>query len=439
MGNISAGITADSDLRALAERAQRCVQSGAMAEAGALYAQVLARAPDHPEALGFLGTQALTAGHAQESIALLRHALQAAPNDATLWNKLALAQCADNAFDEALASFDEALARRAAFPLARLNKGAVLEKLGREEEAITAYLVALTQADEAQLWQQRGGLPPRAGALLQRARAVTEAARKRWIVQALEPLRSAHGNKALARVDRCLESHFSAAPARPSHPRQHPTFLYFPGIPSRGWFDRADFPWLERIERHTSEIRQELIAVLGGDEGFRPFVEIPRDYPGAAHWRAVNQSPNWNAFFFYRDGERFEDNCRRCPVTAAALDSMPISRVAEHSPEAFFSVLKPGVHIPVHTGVVNIRLVTHLPLVIPPHCGIRVGGETRGWNEGECVIFDDTFEHEAWNGSNVTRVVLIFDIWNPYLTAIEQKAMRTVIEGFSNFRHAHGD
>ncbi|MGH8399135.1 MAG: aspartyl/asparaginyl beta-hydroxylase domain-containing protein, partial [Gammaproteobacteria bacterium] len=113
-------------------------------------------------------------------------------------------------------------------------------------------------------------------------------------------------------------------------------------------------------------------------------------------------------------------------------------RVAEHSPETFFSVLKPGAHIPPHTGVINTRLVTHLPLIIPPDCGIRVGNETRGWKEGECIVFDDTFEHEAWNKSDQTRVVLIFDIWNPYLTEVEREAMRIVVEELGHFNRLHG-
>ncbi|MDN5863915.1 MAG: aspartyl/asparaginyl beta-hydroxylase domain-containing protein [Gammaproteobacteria bacterium] len=429
--------SASALLQPLLEQARQCAQTGAGVEAAALYGRILAQAPDHAEALDFMGLQALAAGHVPQSIAYFERALATQPQNAATWKNLALAQAALGKFDEALKALDRALELAPLFPAAWLNKGAILEQSGEEEKALGAYLQALGQAEQTGMEQQGNVAPPRVTALLQRARAITRDARKRWIYRALEPLRDAHGDEALARVDRCIESHFSASPERPQQRLHYPTFLYFPGLPERGWFDRADFPWLEKIETHTNEIRQELGSVLGGDEGFRPFVEIPRDLSGAEYWREVNQSPNWNAFFFYRDGERHEENCRRCPVTAAALDSIPISRVAEHSPEAFFSVLKPGVHIPIHTGVVNVRLVTHLPLVIPPDCGIRVNGEARGWNEGECIVFDDTFEHEAWNGSDTTRVVLIFDIWNPRLTEVEQQAMKIVIEGFSGFRHAY--
>lgn len=423
----------------LAEKAGRLAQAGKLNEANALYTQLLRQSPEHPEALCFMGVQALNAGHITQSKVYFQRALKRAPQDAMSWKNLALAQGMQGAFDQALASLDRALQASPLFPAAMLEKGVILEQLGRAEEALHTCLRALAQADQVGLGQN-ANLPPRLSAMLQRAQAITQAARKAWILETLKPLRDRHGNKALERVDYCLDSHFGSSPERPRKKLHYPTFLYFPGLPEQGWFNHRDFPWLERIESRTQAIRRELGTVLGeGNEGFRPFVEIPEDQAGAAYWRAVNQSADWNAFFFYRDGERNEDNCRRCPVTAEALDSIPISRVAEHSPEAFFSVLKPGVRIPRHTGVVNIRLVTHLPLLIPPDCGIRVNGEARGWNEGECIVFDDTFEHEAWNGSGTTRVVLIFDIWNPWLTAVEQQAMRTVIEGFSNFRHAHED
>jgi aspartate beta-hydroxylase len=115
------------------------------------------------------------------------------------------------------------------------------------------------------------------------------------------------------------------------------------------------------------------------------------------------------------------------------LAAAPLIRIGGHSPESLYSVLQPGAHIPPHTGVVNCRLVVHLPLIIPSDCGIRVGSETRGWEEGNCIVFDDTFEHEAWNRSGHTRVVLIFDIWNPHLTEAEREGIRTATEALGEF------
>ena len=98
--------------------------------------------------------------------------------------------------------------------------------------------------------------------------------------------------------------------------------------------------------------------------------------------------------------------------------------VAGHAPTAFFSILKPKTRIPPHTGVSNTRLVVHLPLFVPPGCGFRVGSETREWRPGSAWVFDDTIEHEAWNDSDQPRAILIFDIWNPYLSAAERAIVR---------------
>ncbi len=102
-------------------------------------------------------------------------------------------------------------------------------------------------------------------------------------------------------------------------------------------------------------------------------------------------------------------------------------------PAAMFSVLRANTRIPPHTGVANVRLVVHLPLVVPPGCGFRVGNETREWKVGEAWVFDDTIEHEAWNDSDEDRVVLIFDIWNPRLSASERSMIAEVMSAMDRF------
>ncbi len=92
-----------------------------------------------------------------------------------------------------------------------------------------------------------------------------------------------------------------------------------------------------------------------------------------------------------------------------------------------FSLLAPRTRIPPHTGVANTRLVCHLPLIVPPNCGFRVGASTREWKIGESFAFDDTIEHEAWNDSDELRVVFIFDLWQPSLSAEERSAIAAII------------
>jgi aspartyl/asparaginyl beta-hydroxylase (cupin superfamily) len=95
-------------------------------------------------------------------------------------------------------------------------------------------------------------------------------------------------------------------------------------------------------------------------------------------------------------------------------------------------------HIPAHTGTTNTRLTVHLPLIVPPGCRFRVGGEIREWRAGEAWAFDDTIEHEAWNDADVTRVILIFDVWNPQLTTLERNLVRELTVAFAEYGRAEG-
>ena len=112
----------------------------------------------------------------------------------------------------------------------------------------------------------------------------------------------------------------------------------------------------------------------------------------------------------------------------AALQAVPFPDVA-NSPTVMFSLLRAGARILPHTGMFNTRLVCHLPLIVPEGCRFRVGNEVRTWEPGKLMVFDDTIEHEAWNDSDRDRVVLIFDVWRPDLTAQEREELAALFAG----------
>jgi aspartyl/asparaginyl beta-hydroxylase (cupin superfamily) len=107
--------------------------------------------------------------------------------------------------------------------------------------------------------------------------------------------------------------------------------------------------------------------------------------------------------------------------------------IDQRSPIALWSLLKPVTHIQPHHGLLNTRLICHIPLIVPHSCAIRVGNETRSWREGEALIFDDSFEHEAWNKSGDTRVILLFEIWRPEITLEERAALTAIFETINNY------
>ena len=88
----------------------------------------------------------------------------------------------------------------------------------------------------------------------------------------------------------------------------------------------------------------------------------------------------------------------------------------------------PGAHITPHTGILNTRLLCHLPLVVPEGCWFRVGNEVREWETGKLTIFDDSIEHEARNTSAFTRTILIFDIWRPELHPEERALVEAIYD-----------
>ena len=176
--------------------------------------------------------------------------------------------------------------------------------------------------------------------------------------------------------------------------------------------------------RRTDAIRAELAALVADRHpAMRPYVEMDAGTPDNK-WSALDHSHDWSALYLWKYGVRDDDVCARCPETAAMLEALPRADIPGHGPTAFFSVLKPGARLPAHSGVSNIRAIVHLPLVVPPGCGFRVGGETREWKVGEAFAFDDTIEHEAWNTSDLPRSILIFDVWNPHLTKVESDLLR---------------
>lgn len=213
---------------------------------------------------------------------------------------------------------------------------------------------------------------------------------------------------------------------------QQPTSFYFPELPQRQFYERDEFPWLAELEAETSAIRDELVAVMRRDGAFQPYIENdPTRPPG--EFGTLKNSLDWSAFYFIASGVENAEAATRCPRTMAAIRRLPLTYAPGRTPSVLFSLLRPGARIHPHTGQINARLICHLPLIVPPGCGFRVGNETRAWVEGETLIFDDTIEHEAWNDSAKTRVVLLFDIWRPELTAAERVSVAALLAAVGSY------
>jgi aspartate beta-hydroxylase len=415
------------------EQAQLLLREGRIAEAERAFAAILAQEPDHVQALNVMALVALRSADFSSALALIERARRAdAQNPLTLHNHGRILDAAGR-YDEAAAAQRAALKVAPNLYAARLYLGRALERSGEPHQAIVAYARALQDAQAEGRWLNEASTPAGVRPLVEHAALQVKQGRRATIARLLEPLIGTYGRDAMQRVDKSLRVYFNEETAVLPESGQRPSFFHFPDIPVSSYLARELFPWIDSFEAETFEIRRELLSLLPGSDGREPvFGSTALE---ADHLRGLKQSPTWNGYYFYRHGERRNDNCDRCSRTAAALDSLPLCRIHGHGPEVLFSVFTAGTHLLPHRGVTNVRVVAHLPLIVPENCQLVVGGKPHRWQEGRVVVFDDTYEHEAWNRSGETRVVLIFDLWSPYLSEAERAALAVVIENIGDFRH----
>ena len=363
-------------------------------------------------------SQALARQDARTALALIDRAdAFGVTHNGVLNRSLALRLMGD--FAGSLVQVDRALSLQPYDFIALLAKGALLEKLGRPKAAIEPYRNALKIAPT------RDRCPP---ALLAQIDYASEAVRKH--AEALRDHMRATVAATAAELDAVTRERFDEgleiyAGLKPA-PKQEPILLNYPRLPAIPFYHRSLFPWLERLEAGTDMIRAELEALIASDfDRFAPYIAYPPEAP-VNQWGDLNHSHDWSAVFLWKDGARQQEICDRCPGTTTLMESLPMADQPGFAPTVTFSALQPHTHIPAHTGSANVRLLCHLPLILPGPARFRVGNDTREWKMGEAWIFDDTIEHEAWNDADALRVILIFDVWNPFL-AEGEKAMITAM------------
>jgi ornithine lipid ester-linked acyl 2-hydroxylase len=356
----------------------------------------------------------LKRGATQSALAMLNDLEQQEPADPQIKLDIALALRLQGNLAAALAALDAALAIDPYFFLALLSKGSVLEKMGKSHVAAQVYKNALRIAPRPENTPAAFEEP-----MGHARRIVEEDAREKaeYLRERLGDVRARFAHERLERVDECADIMAGTKRAYSVEPVQ----MHVPRLPAIPFFDREHFPWLEQLEAETEAIREELSVLLAkGLPGFAPYVDFEPGTP-ENQFKELNHSDRWSSLWLWRDGERQESAIARCPHTAGVLEQLPLADQPGFAPTALFSALAPHTHIPPHTGSTNARLLVHLPLILPGPARFRVGNERREWRIGKAWAFDDTIEHEAWNDSDETRVIMIFDIWNPLLSAAERE------------------
>lgn len=309
--------------------------------------------------------------------------------------------------------------------LGLLMLGAIRARRGDERGATTWYRTALAVAS-----RPGAAPPPSYTPLLRDAQAFMAGATERFASHLEAAVRDAQLDRGAAGAR--IRASLDLLMGRSELFLQQPSMFYFPGLAQRAFFEREEFDWLPAIEAAVPAMRAELDALIAADEGFAPYVQRTAATPAPAN--PLLDDDRWSAQYLWRNGVPSEPAASRCPATMAALAAAPIPVIAARSPIALFSVLKPGAHIRPHHGLLNTRLICHVPLIAPAGCGLRVGAETRTWEAGKALIFDDSIEHEAWNRGSSTRVVLLFEVWRPDIAAQERTALTRIFEAIDDYQ-----
>lgn len=412
---------------ALVQAAGAAAAQGRWQDAERLWLQVREIDPGHIQALFSLGVHAHQRGDGQQALALLASARAAAPRDPMIPLTISVVHRDAGDADQEWGAIGAALAVDPYFLPGLLSKAEFLERNGRGPAAAAAFRNALKVAPDEAQW------PAALRRRLHAAKASVERDADElsaFLAHAISAERGAVEATLSGRWDEAVS--ILAGKSRPYHSDCHQ--LYVPRLPAIPFYDDALFPWMRELESCTDAIKTELQDMLArkGD-AFVPYIQYRPGDP-VNQWSKLNHSRNWSGFHLYAHGEPVQEHLAQCPRTAEALALVDAVEIAGLCPNAMFSALAPGAHIPPHTGETNARLVAHLPLVVPEKCSYRVGFDRRQWREGKCWVFDDTIEHEARNDSDQVRVILMFDVWNPLLSDAERDIVIALSDAMHVFR-----
>lgn len=413
-------------------QAQALEAAGHVGQAEHALERILIDWPLQVEALMRLSRLAQNRGDAARAVDLLQQALQQQPANPACALDLAFAHLAAQQPHQAMAVLEALLATEPSFFPAWLLLGEVRETEGDPRGALKAWYQAVTRAQRAGHWHDEASTPAHMLAAVIHAIRVVREGRRELLFGAYDDLRKRFGDSDLRRVDRALAGYLGDWDATPPDSRQRPRFFYMPDLPAQPYLDPGLQPWAPVLRDAYPRIRDEALQVYGEDGNFDNFVQLKGPARMQDFVDGNGPSPAWQALFFWRHGQRYDSTHARCPQTSAVLDSIELCQVEDEAPEICFSTLLPGSNILPHFGVTNTRSVMHLPLVVPPGCALNIiGVGEHHWRAGELMMFDDSYQHEAWNRSSSVRIILLMDCWNPHLSAVEKLAVRQLVETIS--------
>lgn len=236
------------------------------------------------------------------------------------------------------------------------------------------------------------------------------------ITEAFKVIKSDYGQDSLRRVEEMALKNTTGR-----HPMQQGAKWIMPGIPQQPWHDPYEHPEVESVARAFESNHESIKRELA-----EAWADRSTQFMNYQHYLSTQE--DWQALYLFRNGSLVPDSSTLVPTAFDVLDKYAVQTGKLCTLlESHFSVLLPGASIKPHCDLWNFSINLHFAVDVPRGCGIRVADESREWTEGRCLLFDYSFEHEAWNAGELPRTCLLVDLWHPSTTVAERKALTVLI------------
>ncbi|MGD8326656.1 MAG: aspartyl/asparaginyl beta-hydroxylase domain-containing protein [Sphingomonadales bacterium] len=402
------------DIESILESAFVKDAAGKKAEAKALVEEVLDIDPNEQRALSFLAQAAVKSQKFDEAISYVTRVIQIEPDVVGHRHSLGLCYDSKRDFEASVKTYREAIDLDPSNAVSYLFYGCAATMVNEGARAASAFSAAFQLDPGMMAALESGDIPPVMRERIEFASKFLENALNSLHQAAVQDTGKRFPGEDLERVAKGV---WAGQEVKYKDPKQRPTVFYMPDLKPKPVFDRGSFRWLPELERAHMDILAEFEAAKG---------KAQSEMGLTAHLGAqieVEDPDFWKTIHLYRNTTEVEENTALFPKTVEILKAFPLSQLGGQTVSAYFSTLAPGARIPGHHGQVNTHATVHLPLVTDEKARIQIGDKWYSWQQGKAFVFDDSFEHRVENLGDEPRVMLVFEIWNPYLSLAERTAV----------------
>lgn len=391
--------------------------AGKKAEAKELALDVLKADPKEKRALSFLAQTAVKDQRFDDAIGFVKRVIEIEPELVGHRHSLGLCYDSKRDFAESIKIYREAIDLDPSNAVSYLFYGCSATMVNEGARAAAAFSAAFQLDPSMMLALNSGDIPAIMRERVEFASKFLNAALDNLHKAAVEDAGKRFPGESLDRVLNGIWPGSIDQTVKFKDEKQRPTVFYLPDLKPKPVFDRGSFRWLSELEYAAQDILAEYEAVKD---------KATSEMALNAHLGAeigVEDQNFWRSIFLYRNTTEVEENIKLFPKTTELLKKLPLSQLGGKTVSAYFSILAAGARIPAHFGQVNTHATVHLPLKTNEKARIQVGDKWHVWQEGKAFVFDDSFDHHVENLGDEPRVMLVFEVWNPYLTLAERTAV----------------